>query len=269
MSNQTYRRVRPFATLSRAAGVGLAVMALLCACSSAGGGAASPVAQPSPTSLKDQCFEDFGDEVRTGVLTAPSGAWLHTATVGESDTVAILLHQTNGGGLCGFIPYALQLADQGIRAELFDLCGYGQSVCDPEPAWAEEPVRQIEQVVEKVRDDGAERVVLVGASMGGSLALQAAPEVDADAVVDLSGPAQFSTADVTVDAGKVTMPVLIGFSGEDRNDMEEVEKAMASMPAETKKFVEADSGHGYTMLNVDEKWTDLAGRVADWVKGDY
>lgn len=263
------RLVYPARPVAAALGAILALV-LLAGCAGSGGEETDTAAEPgpSPRTIDQQCRGEFAG-VEAGVLEGPDGAWLHTASVGDSSTVAVLLHQTNGGGLCGFLPYAQELADRGVQAELFDLCPYGQSVCQTHQPWLEEPVSQIALVVERARAEGAERVVLVGASMGGSLAVQAAPAVQADAVVDLSGPAVFSTADFSRDAALLTMPALVAISDDDPDDVEALTEGFDTIPAETKEFVHVEAGHGYTLLEEDEVWTALADQVAGWVAGDY
>ena len=112
---------------------------------------------------------------------------INTGWLGSSGTSAGLLHQTDGYGLCGFLFYADYLAEHGVRVVAMDLCGYGQSLCVGRPL-GNDPAGQVKVVTDAVRADGATRVVLVGASMGGSVSLTAAKAVEADAIVDLSGP---------------------------------------------------------------------------------
>ncbi|MBW8752403.1 MAG: alpha/beta fold hydrolase, partial [Propionibacteriales bacterium] len=112
-------------------------------------------------------------------------------TIGAGRTVVVLVHQTDGGGFCGWLSFAARIAAvPGQVAVAVDLCGYGQAVC---PQGSTAVGRQVEQVRlaidEAVRRFHPRRVVLVGASMGGSLAvLTAARDHRLDAVVDLSGP---------------------------------------------------------------------------------
>jgi len=106
-------------------------------------------------------------------LTASDGTVLNSAWLGSGDTVAVLLHQTDGNGLCGFLFYADFLAQRGLRVGVVDLCGYGQSPCLGSPL-ADDPVAQVKLITDAARADSARRIVLVGASMGGSTAVTAA-----------------------------------------------------------------------------------------------
>jgi Alpha/beta hydrolase family len=94
----------------------------------------------------------------------------------------------HGDGMCGFLFYGEFLAAHGVHVVLMDFCDYGQSDCGDAPP---QLPAQVEAVTRAVRDQGAKRVVLVGASLGGSVAVAAAKRTKADAIVDLSGPADF------------------------------------------------------------------------------
>lgn len=179
----------------------------------------------------------------------PSGSPLSTAWVGSGSSVAVLLHQTDGNGLCGFLFYADVLASRGLRVALLDLCGYGQSSGCAEAQPGSGVADQVGAVVATARAEGARRVILVGASMGGSVAVTTAGAVHADALVDLSGPSQFNTSDVRRDAPSVTMPVLFAFGRQtDPSDLADVRAALPAMPTRTKTVVTAASGHGYELL---------------------
>ena len=78
-------------------------------------------------------FDGAASAVLTGVsvpngveqrpLTAPDGSVINTVWLGSGSTAAVLLHQTDGNGLCGMLFYASYLADHGIRSVAIDLCG--------------------------------------------------------------------------------------------------------------------------------------------------
>ena len=51
---------------------------------------------------------------------------------GSGDTVAVLLHQTDGNGLCGWLEHVPALiADPGVSVLAIDLCTYGAAECRP------------------------------------------------------------------------------------------------------------------------------------------
>lgn len=220
-----------------------------------------------------RCGGDDAPDARLLRLKAPGGAVLTAFDVGGGTTAAVFLHQTNGGGFCGWWPYGSWLsASAGVRAVGLDLCGYGTSRCPQ--TLQDDPVRQVEVVVDWLRAKGAERVVVVGASLGGSVALDAAAALDVDAVVDLSGPVDYPTTHTTRSLPRLRVPTLVAVSrSDDPTDHDVLQRALPRIPAATKRFVSADGGHGYALV-----WgvqggvmgpTPFATTVADWVRGRY
>ena len=235
---------------------------------SAPAGPSSSAALPPPVPLAERCAGAIpaGAEQRT--LTASDGTVLNSAWLGSGGTVAVLLHQTDGDGLCGFLFYADYLAQQGLKVALLDVCGYGQSSCLGSPL-ADDPVAQVKVITDAARADSAQRVVLVGASMGGSTAVSAAATVKADAIVDLSGPAVFEGSDVAADAKHVTMPALFAFAHSDESDLVAVKAQLSKMPSKQKTFLTYDTGHGYDLLRdlSSLEFTPLAARVSQFAQG--
>jgi uncharacterized protein len=80
------------------------------------------------------------------------------------------------------------LADRGYRSLAFDFRGYGASGGERE---IPEIWRDVLAAAEELRDRGARRIVLVGASMGGTAALIAAARSEVTGVVTLSAAGTF------------------------------------------------------------------------------
>lgn len=221
---------------------------------------------PAPVPLNEFCGSTTPHGLVPRTFSVSDRVSLNSAWLGSGSTVAVLLHQTDGNGLCGFLFYADYLARRGLRVALLDLCDYGQSVC-LDPSLAADPTAQVQAVVDAARSDGARRIVLVGASMGGSIALTAARSVQADAVVDLSGPAVFQYSDITDDASNITMPALFAFARTDPDDLAAVHAALPDMPTRHKAFLTFNAGHGYELLQDHSSgtYTPLAPRVAHFV----
>jgi hypothetical protein len=227
--------------------------------------APTELAEPTPAPMNRACAGKIPSGIEQRSLRAADGSLINTGWLGSGDTAAVLLHQTDGYGLCGFLFYADYLAKHNVRVVGMDLCGYGQTFCAT--ALADDPAAQVKLVTDAVRADGATRVVLVGASMGGSVSLTAAKAAEADAIVDLSGPAEFQQSSLSADAGNVTMPALFAFSGTDRDDLEAVRKALPRMPSTKKELLSYKTGHGYELLRdpTTLQMTPLATRVLRWV----
>jgi dienelactone hydrolase len=194
--------------------------------------------------------------------------------LGRGKTIAVLLHQTDGDGLCGFWPYAVRLADHdGIHTVLVDLCGYGQSQCR-QGKFYDDQLAQVALAVRWARSLGGTRIVLVGASMGGALALATTPSTHADAVVDLSGPPEWIGDQAAALAARVTVPTLVVSSpGDSSTSFAGIRALFARIPAHTKKFMTGDGSHGWDLLGdyttQPTTWYPLADTVAHWITGQY
>ena len=109
------------------------------------------------------------------------------------------------------MPYARYLARHGVRALLFDLRCFGHSECGRGRGQA---TVDVAAAMAELRRRGARRVALVGASMGGAIAVVAAARLHPAAVVDLSGERDTTglTPGIEADAGAaapgVTAPAL-------------------------------------------------------------
>jgi dienelactone hydrolase len=217
---------------------------------------------PVPQRVVDQRF-------RPVVLRGPAGARLPAVSAGHGPTVAVLLHQTDGNGLCGWLGFAQQLARQrGVTALALDLCAYGAARC--EGGYVARQTDQVRLAVDHALDDlGARRVVLVGASMGGSLAvLTGAVDDRVDAVVDLSGPDEWSAPAVHRAARGLSVPALFAVArDEGEEEVAAMRRAAAAAP-EGSELVLEESGHGYELLEeADGRPTRLARQVQAWVVG--
>ena len=89
--------------------------------------------------------------------------------------------------------FARELADRGYVALTYDFRGYcpgGQSGCSQGPKDIAAIWQDVLAAIDEVRSAGVTRVVLIGASMGGTASLVAAsrPGIDVTAVVTLSAP---------------------------------------------------------------------------------
>lgn len=225
---------------------------------SAGSGAVESPASVDP--LGDYCAADPPEVVEQRQLPTGHGGRLNSAWMGDGPTAAVLLHTEDPSGLCGFLFFGDHLAQHGLRVVLIDLCGHGQSACAGDPIAADLPA-QVEVATDAVRAEGARRVTLVGASLGGTLAVAAARSVGADAVVDLSGPARTGRLSISDHARQITMPALFAYSATDP-DRAAVLGQRSRMPSRQTTFVSPRTGRGYQLL-YDRRgaFTPLAARI--------
>ena len=235
---------------------------------------ASPEPQGRPTpaaySLPDRCTgQGAGGEVV--FLPGEDGSVVSAASFGDGDHAAVFVHQTGITGLCGWVPYAAWAARHGIRAVVVDVCGFGRSQCTDE--LDADPAAQLALPVSWAREQGATSVTLVGASMGGSLVAGAGDAAGADALVDVSGPADWEGVPPIEDAvPAASVPVLLMFArGDSPGDWR---RARAAARGTGATFVDVPgAGHGYSIVTdgslVDARITDQGRRVLAWVRGGY
>jgi pimeloyl-ACP methyl ester carboxylesterase len=185
----------------------------------------------------------------------PSGAPVRQLTLGKqslavfeatnaSRTVMVLLHQTGPAGLCGWGRFATQAAKQGISSVALDMCGYGASTCPSD----EDPTVQVKAAVDYARHQlRARRVVLVGASMGGSsTVIAAAGGARVDGWVDVSGPAVWDDVVLQDLAGKLPKPGMVVYARSDGPAEYSSAKRLAASSGA--RFVDGGAGHGYELM---------------------
>ncbi len=195
-------------------------------------------------------------------------ARLPAAAVGAGSTVLVTLHQTDGFGGCGWLPAGRLIAAKGLRVVVFDMCGYGRAEC----TGVVPPATQVAAAVTWARVHGARRVVLAGASMGGSIALGTAAGAKVDAIADLSGPISWDQVpDAPVAARTLRIPLLGAASADDTDsDAAALQRAVLSSPGRH-RYIAAPSGHGWDMLATTGTSgkttpTTLLGTVVQWIK---
>lgn len=226
--------------------------------------------QGSPASIEELCgYEAEGEYLELRSSTGDSV--LPGYSMGEGDQSVVLLAQLTGRGSCDWIGYAEWLAEHDVQVVAIDLCGQGKSRCTEAVKGA--PAQQVELAVTHLRDGGAERVTVVGASMGASIAQGVGHEVGADAVVAISPPPEWpGTDDVETAAGKIDVPWLLVAAADDDIDPPRLKKARegSSAPGEYREVPGSD--HGYALITdgnvLDPELEPLGKEILAWVQGD-
>lgn len=141
------------------------------------------------------------------------GVRLEGRLIGEG-TVGIVLSHMRPADQRSWWSFAQELGDAGYLALTYNFRGYcpgGAGGCSAGERDLGEIWRDVLGAIDFVRSEGARRVVLIGASMGGTASLLAAARegVSVEAVITLSAPVSFEgmhlTSDVLarVDAAKL------------------------------------------------------------------
>ncbi|MGE5335467.1 MAG: alpha/beta hydrolase [Nitrososphaerota archaeon] len=183
--------------LMRATLVSLVVVALAgCGPSGAAGSAASPTATPIPT--PPQPTATLAVPWRTVTFTASDGVRLGGTIYGSGTTGVALSHQSDGtqNQWAGF---ARHLAANGYMALAFDFRGHGVSA---KPADVSKEDVDLRAAIRFLRAQGATRIALMGASLGGSVTLRVAATESVAAVATLSAVTFMPTQEVTDDTIK-------------------------------------------------------------------
>ena len=170
----------------RALSAVLAVAALLTAC-----GEDEPASTEVPADSQEVSFE------------SPDGIPLEGRLFGQGSAGVVLSHM-RPSDQTSWWRFAQELADEGYLVLTYNARGYCPGAaggCSGGEQDLGEIWRDVLGAVTFLRSEGARRISLVGASMGGTASLYAAAQEDLDleAIVTLSAPASFEGMDLTPD----------------------------------------------------------------------
>jgi pimeloyl-ACP methyl ester carboxylesterase len=177
---------------------------------------------------------------------AAGGARLKGAVLGRGSTGVVLAH-TTGADRCQWLPFARELAKRGYRALVFDHRGYGTST----GAMNSDPHLDVIAAAAELRRRGAKKIVLAGASMGGTGVVAAAPVIRPaiSGVVELSAPTAFSGANALAAVKKLKRPALF-VAGRDDGDFPAATRALYKAAATKDKqlYIAPSSWHGVDLV---------------------
>jgi pimeloyl-ACP methyl ester carboxylesterase len=236
----------------------------------------------SASSATSKASDRCGSGATAGtVITfrAADGTTLDGALVGHARTCVVLVHEYPAD-LCGFLPYAEYLAAHGIEALALDLRCFGNASCPASAAARAQIPQDVAAGAAELRRRGVSDVALLGASLGCTIALIAAPTVHPapTSVVCLSGHARYTatvgTTAVPLDAAAAvrhtTSPALfVVAAGDPLAGVAEVRALYADYAGRTKRL-DVLSGaytgsHGWDLLSRSSTWTPLAAQLAAYL----
>lgn len=205
---------------------------------------------------------------------ARDGVSLVGAIVGQGPVGVVLLHEYPGP-MCGWWPYAVYLANHGVQALLFDFRCAGLSSC-PTHGRAD-PVADAAGAMRVLRSRGARSIALVGASLGGVVALIAGGLLNPAAIVDLSGERDLTgllpgpRLNSYAAAARLRVPALFAVARDDRFvSVADMRAIYDHARSRVKRLVVLPTGseHGWDMLQtIGGSWTRLAPELLSFVKG--
>jgi pimeloyl-ACP methyl ester carboxylesterase len=184
----------------------------------AGQGPPSSSITPAPTTttvaaVSKSCLS-AAEQNRMFRFRTGDGATLVGLALGRGRAGLVLGHQL-GSDLCEWVPQARAFARRGYQVLAFDFAGFG----DSEHGSADERVDvDVIAAAAQLRRRGADRIVLVGSSMGGTAVLSAATRFrpPVAGVVSLSGASSFGGVDAAAAMRRLRVPVLLVVGADDQ-----------------------------------------------------
>jgi pimeloyl-ACP methyl ester carboxylesterase len=272
MSSGFHRWLLPPACL------GLAVAAALAGCGTAPvqhadrAPVTAPAASAAPAVTPDAAPTAFGaadwyclsarERRAMFVLHGPGHDRLAALSTGSGRVAVVLAHQSSGS-LCQWWPYARSLAAR-FRVVAFDFDGMGASA----PGDGNYP-GEAAAAAQWARRHGSRRIILMGASMGGTAVMVAAARLGGSiaGVIDLSGPAQFAGMDALAAARRVRVPVLFGYGTLDLAFAGDVRHMRAAAVTRDKPLVAADSAdHGVDLVDPEIGYAKIRRAVLRFIR---
>ena len=122
---------------------------------------------------------------------------------GSGETAVVLGHM-RGSKKEAWTDVAVSLGNNGIMALAFDFRGYAGQAGKKDTRL----VQDMTAAVEAVREKGASKVIVGGASMGATAAVAVAAELDVDGLLAVSPPARFKSIDAAAVADQVDEPAI-------------------------------------------------------------
>jgi pimeloyl-ACP methyl ester carboxylesterase len=208
--------------------------------------AALALLMPQHARVDDPCLDKARDRAVT--MNAYDGARIYGVETGKGAVGVVLAHQYLSDH-CEFMSFAHELAGRGYRVLAIDLRGYGASRGG---VWWHLD-RDLVAAAARLRADGAKRVVLVGASMGGTAALVAGAEAKpaVAGVVSLSGPAQFRGLDAAKAVRHLRAPVRFLAARSDPPSPSDARRLNGASASRDKSVALFDgAAHGSSLLSI-------------------
>ncbi|MFJ8044671.1 alpha/beta hydrolase [Kitasatospora sp. NPDC096147] len=224
---------------------------LLTGCGSTGG---SGTAAPKPSASDYGCLaRDRADRGSFALDSVAARDAYHQDSDAGHAKVAVVLSHENGGSLCDWVPFVEDFTRAGYGALAFTSAG--------------DVALDVEAAEKYLKGKGVERVVLIGASKGGTASLAAAATPGAlpvAAVVTLSSPTYHGSWDGKAAIGKLTVPLFLAVQESDQPFAENAAELAAAATAAPVKELKVYQGtsHGVRLLEQGTAKADLLAFLA-------
>ncbi|WP_405017747.1 alpha/beta hydrolase [Kitasatospora sp. NBC_00070] len=229
----------------------LAATLLLAGCGSDGSAAAAPSSAPKAADYG--CLaQDRADKGSFGLdSVAKRDAYYQDSDAGRAKVAVVFSHE-NGDTLCDWIPFVEDFTKAGYATLAYTSAG-------------DLPL-DIEAAAKYLKAKGVERVVLVGASKGGtgSLAAAAAPgTLPVAAVVTLSAPTYFGSWNGVEAIARIKAPLFVAAQENDQPFAENAAELAKAATAPVKELkIYQGSSHGARLLPQGTAKADLLAFLA-------
>lgn len=225
--------------------------------------AATTAAPASPTT------EPETDAPPDGGVTGPEDVVFPTAdgidlegrVFGGGDTWFVLAHM-RPADMESWFETAEFLAGQGFTALTFNFRGYGESGGDGFAVDVD-----MEAAVDHALANGAARVFTVGASMGGTAAVEAAVTREVAGVVTLSAPGVFEGVDALGAAALLEVPLIAISGADDQPYAGTADEMVAGAGSSAELLLFDGSAHGTDLLG--EHSDEIHMTLVDMARGLY
>jgi pimeloyl-ACP methyl ester carboxylesterase len=209
----------------------------------------------SSACVRNEAKERSADLAASRAITFRSsdGVKLAGRLFGEGSVGVVLSHMLPADQ-ASWWDFARELADDGYLALTYDFRGYcpgGDAGCSAGERNIGAIWQDVLGAIEEIRSEGATRVVLLGASMGGTASLVAAskPGVEVAAIVTLSAPA--SIEGLVADANTLTTvtaaKLFIAGTG-DAQAADAAQQLFATAPQPKRFDIVTSNDHGTDLL---------------------
>jgi pimeloyl-ACP methyl ester carboxylesterase len=197
------------------------------------------------------------------LLRGPGRDRLAAISIGTGRVAVVLAHQSSGS-LCQWWPYARTLAAR-FRVVAFDFDGAGASP----PGDGNYP-GEVAAAAKWARRYGSRRIILMGASMGGTAVMVAAGRLGNSiaGVIDLSGPAGFAGMNALAAARRVHVPALFAYGTLDIGFASDVRHVRAATAARDKPILAIKTqDHGVDLVHAEYGFAQVREAVLRFVHG--
>lgn len=202
------------------------------------------------------CVSNGGAVATPVTFRTEDGFLLEGKVYGEGARAVVLAHmfESEQSSWAGF---ARRLAKEGFQALTFNFRGYGESQGRKDVAIIDRDVKAAVRYLLEKRQ--ADRVVLVGASMGGTASIVAASAIEVQGVVTVSAPVSFRGLDAASAARLVTAPALMVAAQDDQEAASSAEDLYRAVAGPRDLRIVAGRDHGTDLLQGSQgsRVTDL------------